>query len=70
MTKETKVTLITGFTFITIFFALMIAEVFITRATAYALLASLFMYLFFDTYFFEQKKDWMLTAISKQSNKF
>ena len=26
MTKETKVTLITGFTFITIFFALMIAE--------------------------------------------
>ncbi len=30
MTKETKVTLITGFTFITIFFALMIAEVFIT----------------------------------------
>ena len=27
MTKETKVTLITGFTFITIFFALMIAEV-------------------------------------------
>lgn len=46
MTKETKVTLITGFTFITIFFALMIAEVFITRATAYALFASLFMYLF------------------------
>ena len=26
MTKETKVTLITGFTFITIFFALMIAK--------------------------------------------
>ena len=46
MTKETKVTLITGFTFITIFFALMIAEVFITRATAYALFTSLFMYLF------------------------
>ncbi|OFK82980.1 hypothetical protein HMPREF2799_06205 [Staphylococcus sp. HMSC057A02] len=56
MTKETKVTLITGFTFITIFFALMIAEVFITRATAYALFTSLFVYLFFDMYFFEQKK--------------
>ena len=56
MTKETKVTLITGYTFITIFFALMIAEVFITWATAYVLLASLVMYLFFDTYFFEQKK--------------
>ena len=56
MTKETKVTLITGFTFITIFFALMIAEVFITQATAYAIFASLFMYLFFDKYFFEQKK--------------
>ena len=27
MTKETKVTLITGFTFIAIFFSLMIAEV-------------------------------------------
>ena len=56
MTKETKVTLITGFTFIAIFFALMIAEFFITRATAYALFASLFVYLFFDKYFFEQKK--------------
>ena len=56
MTKETRVTLITGFTFITIFFALMIAEVFITRATAYALFTSLFVYLFFDMYFFEQKK--------------
>lgn len=56
MTKETKVTLITGITFITIFFALMIAEVFITRATAYAIFASLFIYLFFDKYFFEQKK--------------
>lgn len=56
MTKETKVTLITGFTFIAIFFALMITEVFITRATAYALFASLFVYLFFDVYFFEQKK--------------
>ena len=55
MTKETKVTLITGFTFITIFFALMIAEVLLHDSIC---TIHIIIYVFiFDKYFFEQKTE-------------
>ncbi|MGY0756789.1 hypothetical protein [Staphylococcus haemolyticus] len=57
MTNEDKTFVLTGLMFIAVFFLLLIAlNVFITNAAAFALLASMLTYLFFDKLFYAQKK--------------
>lgn len=54
MNKEDKLTFITGYMFISIFFTLMIMEVFITKAAAYATFISLLTFIFFDDFYYEK----------------
>ncbi|WP_368915719.1 hypothetical protein [Staphylococcus haemolyticus] len=57
MTNDDKTFVLTGFMFIAVFFLLLIAlNVFITNASAIALLASMLTYLFFDKLYYAQKK--------------
>lgn len=66
MTNEDKSVLISGMMFNVIFFLAMMLSVFITNAIAIAMVASAATYLFFDRCYYT-KKDWMLSANSKQS---
>ena len=56
MTKETKVTLITGFYIYSYILCINDCRIFITRATAYALFIIICVFIF-DVYFFEQKTE-------------
>ncbi|WP_317954830.1 MULTISPECIES: hypothetical protein [unclassified Staphylococcus] len=58
MTNEDKTFVLTGFMFIAVFFLLLIVlNVFITNAAAFALLVAMLTYLFFDTCYYAKKKD-------------
>lgn len=55
MNVEDKKFLISGMMFNAMFFALMLAEVFITKSAGYALLSALVTYVFFDQCYYKIK---------------
>ncbi|WP_159081996.1 hypothetical protein [Staphylococcus haemolyticus] len=55
MKSHDKTVLISGMMFNAMFFALMLAEVFITKSAGYALLTSLATYVFFDQCYYKIK---------------
>lgn len=56
MTNDDKTFVLTGFMFIAVFFLLLIAlNVFITNAAAFAMVASVVTYLFFDNFYYEKE---------------
>lgn len=57
MKSHDKTVLISGMMFNAMFFALMLAEVFITKSVGYALFAAMATYIFFDTCYYEKKTD-------------
>lgn len=57
MTDKDKTILIAGMMFNVTFFLAMMMSVFITNAVAFAIVASMLTYLFFDKLFYTQKKD-------------
>lgn len=56
MTKETKLTLITGYAFITLFFAALLVGVFITRAVALAMIFSFLNFMFFSEFYYKTEE--------------
>lgn len=66
MSIKDKTILIAGMMFNVTFFLAMMVNAFITNAVAIAMVASAATYLFFDRCYYT-KKDWMLSANSKQS---
>ncbi|MBO1278769.1 hypothetical protein [Staphylococcus haemolyticus] len=56
MKIKDKTTIIAGMMFNVTFFLSMMMSVFITNAVAFAILASMLTYLFFDKLFYTQKK--------------
>lgn len=55
MKSHDKTVLISGMMFNAMFFALMLAEVFITKSVGYALFAAMVTYIFFDTCYYVKK---------------
>ena len=66
MTNEDKSIVIAGTMFLTLATALFITGMFFMKALGTALLIALATYVFFDSFYYV-KKDWMLSANSKQS---
>ena len=66
MTNEDKSIVVAGTMFLTLSTALFITGMFFMKALGTALLTALATYVFFDDFYYE-KKDWMLSANSKQS---